>query len=125
MKLAAFILCLISVIALGVCGVFLICASGAFLSGALVPAESPSPEAAVYAVWGVIFSVVGLVSGIAMLIPLTYGIPMTVFCFKACKGTYDPSTWFSVCLLVFFNLIAGILLLVDAGGRKAKAPENY
>ena len=124
MRIAAFILCLLSVIAFAVCGIFLICASAAFLSGALVPVENPSPEAAVYAVTGVIFSAMGLIMGIAMLVPLIYGIPMTVFCFKACKGTYDPSTGFSVCLLVFFNLIAGILLLADAGERKAKAPEN-
>lgn len=114
MRLAAFILCLLSVIAFAVCGVFLICASTAFLSGALGPAESPSPEAAVYAVWGVIFSAIGLICGIGSLVPLLYGIPMTVYCYKAYKGTYEPSIAFSVCLLIFFNLIAGILLLVQS-----------
>ena len=66
MKLAAFILCLLSTIAMG---------------------------------W--------------MLIPLLWCVPMTILVYKAYKGESTLSTGFNICVLLFLNLIAGILLLID------------
>ncbi len=48
-----------------------------------------------------------------LLIPLIWCIPMTVSVYKAYKGEKELSTGFNVCVLLFLNLIAGILLLVD------------
>lgn len=66
MKLAAFILCLLSTIGLGI-----------------------------------------------FLIPLAWCIPMTIKVYKAYKGEETLTTGFNVCVLLFVDLIAGILLLVD------------
>lgn len=66
MKLAAFILCLLSTIAMG---------------------------------W--------------MLIPLCWCIPMTVSVYKAYKCEKTLGTGFKICILLFVNLIGGILLLCD------------
>ncbi|MDO5330518.1 MAG: hypothetical protein Q4F15_03705 [Bacillota bacterium] len=57
-----------------------------------------------------------LISTIAMgwaLIPLIWCIPMTVSVYKAYKGEKTLGVGFKVCTLLFVNLIAGILLLVD------------
>ena len=67
MKLAAFILCLISTIAMGV-----------------------------------------------FLIPLCWCIPMTIQVYKAYKWDTSLSGGFKVCVLLFLNLIAGILLFCDS-----------
>lgn len=48
-----------------------------------------------------------------LLIPLIWCIPMTVSVYKASKGEKQLSTGFNVCVLLFVNLISGILLLVD------------
>ncbi len=61
-----------------------------------------------------IFMVIGCVSGAAcFLVPLAWCIPMTVIYWKACDEHRDVSTAFKVCSLLFVNLIAGILMLVD------------
>lgn len=48
-----------------------------------------------------------------MLIPLAWCIPMTIKAYKAYKGEEILTTGFNVCVLLFVNLIAGILLLCD------------
>lgn len=53
-----------------------------------------------------------IVSGFA-LIPLIWYIPMTIHVYKAYKGEEDLSVGFKVCVLLFVNLIGGILLLCD------------
>ena len=53
-----------------------------------------------------------IVSGFA-LISLIWCIPMTIHVYKAYKGEEDLSVGFKVCVLLFVNLIGGILLLCD------------
>lgn len=47
------------------------------------------------------------------LIPLIWTIPMTIKVYKAYQGEEQLSVGFDVCVLLFVNMIAGILLLVD------------
>ena len=47
------------------------------------------------------------------LIPLAGCIPMTIAVYKNYNGEKELSTAFKVCTLIFVNLIAGILLLID------------
>jgi len=47
------------------------------------------------------------------LIPLAWCIPMTISVYKAYKGKKTLSVGFDVCVLLFVNVIAGVLLLVD------------
>ncbi len=57
-----------------------------------------------------------LLSTISMgffIIPLAWCIPMTIKVYKAYKGETELSTGFDVCVLLFVNLIGGILLLCD------------
>lgn len=116
MKLAAFILCLLTVISCGLCIAPFLIAGSLFLSGYALNALDPGMPEAVSLVYGIFFLIVGFY----MLLPLAYGIPMTVFCYKAYKGTYQPSVGFSICVLLFLNTIAGILLLIDCDSRKEK-----
>lgn len=57
-------------------------------------------------------------SGIAsfglLLIPLAWVIPMTVVCWKIYKGERPNTVAFGVCMLLFVNLISGILLLCSS-----------
>lgn len=46
------------------------------------------------------------------LVPLAYGIPMTVHVFKADKEGKPLSTAFKVCTLILMSVIPGILLLL-------------
>lgn len=48
-----------------------------------------------------------------MLIPLLWCIPMTMKVYKAYKGEETLTAGFNVCVLLFVDLIAGILLLCD------------
>ena len=47
-----------------------------------------------------------------LLIPLAWCIPMTVKIYRADKNHEKLSVGFSVCVLIFLNIISGILLLV-------------
>lgn len=53
-----------------------------------------------------------IVTGISV-IPLFWCVPMTIAVYRAYKGERTLSTAFKVCTLLFVNLIAGILLLID------------
>lgn len=50
--------------------------------------------------------------GVFCLIPLAWTIPMTIRMKKICDGEADNSLAFSICSLIFCNIISGILLLV-------------
>lgn len=50
--------------------------------------------------------------GVFCLIPLAWTIPMTVRMKRIYDGTANNSTAFSICSLIFCNIISGILLLV-------------
>ena len=49
----------------------------------------------------------------AGVIPLAWCIPMTVKYWKAVENHEKVSTAFKVCTLLFVNVIAGILMLID------------
>lgn len=59
-----------------------------------------------------IFMIIGCVSLGWLLIPLAWCIPMTVTVFNKLKTKEPMSTGFKICVLIFVNLIAGIILLV-------------
>lgn len=54
-----------------------------------------------------------ITGGIISLVTLAWGIPMTLKMNKIRKGEDVCGTAFCVCTLLFWNLISGILLLVD------------
>ena len=54
-----------------------------------------------------------ITGGIISLVTLAWGIPMTLRMNKIRKGEDVGGTAFCVCTLLFWNLISGILLLVD------------
>ena len=56
--------------------------------------------------------------GLVYLIPLIWGIPMTVHYFKATKNKKPVGVGFKVCTLLFVNLVAGILMLCDNSNNK-------
>jgi len=64
-------------------------------------------------------ALVGLFTfGIGFIAAAWY-VPMTILIHKAAKGPYKH-TGLGVCTLLFCNLIAGILMLVDDSNRPAK-----
>ncbi|MCH5171796.1 MAG: hypothetical protein J1F31_03060 [Erysipelotrichales bacterium] len=48
-----------------------------------------------------------------MIIPLFWLIPVTVHYFHAVRDHRPVSTAYKVCVLLFINMLAGILMLVD------------
>ncbi len=60
-----------------------------------------------------ILCLISTISAGFLLIPLIWMIPMTVKVYKAYQGEEELSVGFDVCTLLFVNMIAGILLLVD------------
>lgn len=47
------------------------------------------------------------------IIPLAWMVPLTISVYKGYKGEKEMSMALRVCVLIFVNMIAGILLLVD------------
>lgn len=47
------------------------------------------------------------------LLPLAWMLPMTITYCKKVKNNQPISTGFKVCILIFVNLISGVLLLCD------------
>lgn len=60
-----------------------------------------------------IFMVIGCISTGWVLIPLAWTLPMTISYFKKVDNGEKCTTGFKICSLIFVNLIAGILMLVD------------
>ena len=58
-----------------------------------------------------VFMVIGCIATGWSLIPLIWKIPMTVHVFKCLDKKEPMGVGFKVCVLLFCNLIAGILLL--------------
>ena len=54
-----------------------------------------------------------ITGGIISLVTLAWGIPMTLRMNKIRKGEAVGGIAFCICTLLFWNLISGILLLVD------------
>lgn len=60
-----------------------------------------------------IFNIVGLVGLGWMLIPLAWGIPMTIRSWGIYKGTKPNTTAYAICDLLFLSMISGIILLIN------------
>lgn len=60
-----------------------------------------------------VFTLIGVVANAFALIPLIWCIPMYQKVNRYLKGEETLTTGFKVCVLLFVNVIAGILLLVD------------
>ena len=60
-----------------------------------------------------IFMIIGVISNAFLLIPLIWCIPMYNRVNKYLNGEETISTGYKVCVLLFVNLIAGILLLIQ------------
>ena len=58
-----------------------------------------------------IFMVIGCVASGWTLIPLLWTIPMTVHVFKRLDAREPIGVGFKICVLLFVNLVAGIMLL--------------
>lgn len=60
------------------------------------------------------FMIVGCVSGAcAFFIPLLWMLPMFMHYDKCLKQRKEVSTSFKICTLLFVNVVAGVLMLVD------------
>ena len=59
-----------------------------------------------------IFSLITTIAFGWMIIPLAWMIPMTIISYGIYKGTKKNTVAFAVCMLLFVNLVSGILLLV-------------
>ncbi len=54
-----------------------------------------------------IFIIIGMVTGCVAILPLVFGF----MALKQMKEGKKPETWLCVCVLLFCNLIGGVLLL--------------
>ena len=61
-----------------------------------------------------VFLILSCISGGLLIIPLLWMLPMTISYFNACKEGRAVSTGFKICTLLFINMIAGILMLIDS-----------
>lgn len=64
-----------------------------------------------------IFCIVCLIACCWAVIPLAWMIPMTVRAWGIYKGTKPNTVGFDVCMLIFFSLVSGILLLCSNKDR--------
>lgn len=60
-----------------------------------------------------IANIVACIGWAALIIPLAWMVPMTVYSWGIYKGKRPNTTAFGVCTLIFVNLVSGILLLVS------------
>lgn len=60
-----------------------------------------------------IFMIIGSVVMAAAIIPLIWCIPMYMHYSKCAETGKHPSLAFKICTLLFVNVVAGILMLVD------------
>ncbi len=60
-----------------------------------------------------IFMILACIATGWLLIPLCWTIPMTVHYFHCVRDGRPAGTGFKICVLLFVNLIAGILMLCD------------
>lgn len=60
-----------------------------------------------------IFSLITTISIGWLIVPLAWMIPMTVISWGIYKGTKKNTVAFGVCMIIFNNLVSGILLLVS------------
>ncbi|WP_236034362.1 DUF2510 domain-containing protein [Bifidobacterium saguinibicoloris] len=60
-----------------------------------------------------IFNLLSVLATCWLLIPLAWGIPMTLRSWGIYKGTKPNTVAFGVCDLIFLNIIGGVLLLIS------------
>ena len=65
-----------------------------------------------------IFNLVVTICAGWTLIPLAWMVPMTVQSWGIYKGTKQNTIAFSVCTLIFVNVVSGVLLLVSGEDKK-------
>ena len=59
-----------------------------------------------------VFMIIGCIASGWMLIPLLWTVPMTIHVFRKLDAREPIGVGYKVCVLLFVNLIAGIILLV-------------
>ena len=59
-----------------------------------------------------IFLIIGIISTAFLLIPLIWTIPMYKKSMKYLNGELDLTDGYKICILLFCNVIAGVLLLI-------------
>ena len=64
-----------------------------------------------------VFMIISTIYWGFFLIPLAWCIPMTVALSNKIKSGEQISTGFKVCILLFVNIISGILLLCDTNNK--------
>ena len=77
------------------------------------PAAAQTSEDATMRLIAFIFSLITTISIGWLIIPLAWMIPMTVISWGIYKGTKKNTVAFGVCMIIFNNLVSGILLLVS------------
>lgn len=60
-----------------------------------------------------IFMVLGTAVQAIFLLPLVWCIPMTIYYFKKVDAGEEVGLVFKVCALLFVNLVAGVLMLLE------------
>lgn len=78
-----------------------------------VPAAPQKEEASLVSLVALVFMILSCVAAGWLLIPLCWMIPMTVSYNRRRTNKEPVSTAFKICTLLFVNLIAGILMIVD------------
>lgn len=76
------------------------------------PAEPKKQESAFKLVAKIFMIISTVVTGLYIL-PLAWCLPMTLSYCKKVKNKQPISTGFKVCILIFVNMVAGIVLLCD------------
>lgn len=65
-----------------------------------------------------IFALIATCGGAIFILPLAWGIPMTVRTWNIYKGRKPNTLCFDVCSLIFMSLITGVLLLMTTRDEK-------
>lgn len=78
-----------------------------------VKSNTTSEVNSVLATVAKIFMIIGCISSGWAIIPLIWTVPMTIHYWKAIDNNERIGVGFKVCTLLFVNLIAGVLMLVD------------
>lgn len=84
---------------------------GCAVEGANQKAKTAEPSTLKTVAW--VFMLIGTILAAVVLIPLAWMIPMTLSLKKKMNTGEPVGLGFKICVLLFVNQIAGILLLVD------------
>lgn len=107
MKLAAFILDILSCVS---CAVSAIAFLAILPLGPVYAGLDPEIDPAIFIT---VYNIICIVFALFSLVPLCWSIPMTVVTYRGFQKKTKLSIAFKVCTLIFVNIISGILLLCD------------